>query len=138
MNSAYQIIIEELKGRLDEDEEDLGIVYLIRLMGQTGVCVAQLEDHTMKGLIDVCVRALQVRDFVDVLLPWVHAIVIVSGGKSKKQGNKIIGLTQLSNLVECLLALLNDPEGAFVRELEKSQRAEVHKIYKELEGRFCS
>ena len=58
LNTAYLLIISELMSPLSPDQEDLGLVYLVRLMGQTGVCVTSLTDHTMHGLIDICVQAL--------------------------------------------------------------------------------
>ena len=65
----------------------------------------------------------------------------LSLSQAVKSSNKVIGLTQLSNLVECLLSLLNeapDPtQTGFRRMLDKNQRVEVHKIYMELESRFC-
>ena len=97
------------------------------------------------------------REFIDVLLPWVSRIVHNASSKmgakgANQSGSKLLSLDQLSNLFECLLALLKEadplcgPEsdelGASVggdldgsvssyggRVLEKQQRAEVLRIY---------
>jgi len=40
-------------------------------MGRTGVCLDQLQDETMSGVLEWSTRVLRDREFIDVLLPWV-------------------------------------------------------------------
>ena len=122
------------------------------------------------------------KEFIDVLLPWVSKIVhdasstLVPTPKKGAQLNKanamrnpnnqqskLLSLDQLSNLFECLLALLKEPEPpntednntadfmmtanelvtgnsnqsiGIGRALEKYQRAEVLRIYQLIEKRL--
>lgn len=67
------------KERYDGDEEvDLGIMSVVRLMSKTGVCVGWLDDSIVKQLLDMCVKVLRKREFNDIMLPWIYQIVLVS------------------------------------------------------------
>jgi hypothetical protein len=46
------------KSQFNNDDFDLGTMCMIRLMGQTGVCVGWLEDNVLQQLLDHCVRVL--------------------------------------------------------------------------------
>ena len=48
---------------------------MIKLMGRTGVCLERLQTRTVQLLLTKTIRVLNHRSFIDVLLPWVSAIV---------------------------------------------------------------
>lgn len=51
------------------------------------------------------------REFIDVLLPWVSRIVHDASSKRvQNTTSKLLSLDQLSNLFECLLALLKEAD----------------------------
>lgn len=47
---------------------------LIKLIGRTGVCLNQLDPFTIECLLNRIISILSLREFIDVLLPWVAAI----------------------------------------------------------------
>ena len=138
---------------------------LIRLMGKTGVCTTFLDENVQSKVLDCSIKILMHREFIDVLLPWLSKIVHEAASTrlpapkkaSVKQAtpirspndSKLLSLDQLSNLFECLLALLKEADPASGhdnddlmttqelesptyqcgRALEKHQRAEVLRIY---------
>ena len=101
------------------DETNSALVTLIRLMGKTGVCTNLLDEQVLCKVLDCSIKILMHREFIDVLLPWVSRIVHDAAsslqsatGQSIKHNKpqKLLSLDQLSNLFECLLALLKEPE----------------------------
>jgi hypothetical protein len=50
------------------------MVYVVRLMGRTGVCADVLDDATTNLILDWCINTLAQKEFIDVLLPWVSEI----------------------------------------------------------------
>jgi hypothetical protein len=45
-------------------------------MGKTGVCPEQLNPIAVQQVLDWCIKVLILREFIDVLLPWVSRIVL--------------------------------------------------------------
>ena len=97
-------------------------------MGRTGVCLRKLDESTVSSLLECAINILCKREFVDVLLPWVSSIVRLC--------IKDLSPGFMSDLVECLLALLSEPETSSQRKVEKILRAEILKICNDLESRI--
>lgn len=100
---------------------------LIKLMVKSGVCNHKLSALSCQELLANIVSMLNDRSFVDVLLPWVSAMVKESGEESG------LGLEHWSQLVDCLLGLLRSSQS---EGLDYSQKIEVHKIYEALRLRL--
>jgi hypothetical protein len=78
---------------------------------------------------------LNKRNFIDVLLPWVSAIVRDKEGSDGKGGHLKINLELLSSLLGCLVNLLSSEEGVG-ESLDYSQKLEVNKIYETLKSKI--
>lgn len=107
-----RILNDETGGEVEDSE---ALTCLIRLMGKTGVCSNLLKEAVQCKLLDCSIKILMQREFIDVLLPWVSRIVHDASSSMVTKGanqtaSKLLSLDQLSNLFECLLALLKEAD----------------------------
>ena len=113
LNEAFREVLRE--GESDD-------TIIIRLLGRTGVCLEKLQLETVNQVIHKIISILNKRDFVDVLLPWLAEFT----------KRKCDDLELTSQLIECLLGLIEDESGALTEKL----RNEILSIYESLNQNF--
>jgi hypothetical protein len=58
-----------------ELNNEIRTLSIIRLMGKTGFCLEKLTNSTITKLLSTVISLIKGNDFVDVLLPWLSALV---------------------------------------------------------------
>ncbi|CDW74550.1 microtubule-associated protein spiral2-like [Stylonychia lemnae] len=130
VREAYQIAVQK-------SDDDL---ILLKLMGKTGICFKKLlkgEDAKSKQLVEFLVQRiiaiLTTKDFVNVLLPWITDLsVIFVDYKDNRGQSDIISQTVVSDLIEVLIALMNDTKSG----IDDQQKNEINRIYENLSQAF--
>ncbi|CDW90612.1 microtubule-associated protein tortifolia1-like [Stylonychia lemnae] len=127
LNEAYKLILQNDLNDLEDRD-----LLLIKLIGKTGVCLDKLDEFTIDNLLNRIIKILSEREFIDVLLPWMSSITqyLKDHKNSHNQDSpskQQLSLNTLSNLIECLLLLLNDQGSR--NGLNEVQRVEVEQIY---------